>query len=186
MSKFCIQFDTMLLWKMCSSIGVWMSANICLYTYYMPFINDQVFPSPTKALWIKMTRAKSVATSNMCQSSSFSSNYMCTPVTCYCLTLKGRTIFYIITPYIRMLYSDWLIDVIFYANSGLALWICRIFNSCRCICIRFNYFFMVFAKSYLPFFPFTEMLVTKFVKRYQLCVLCNNRICRFYPSPRRS
>jgi hypothetical protein len=107
-------------------------------------------------------------------------------VTCYCLTLKGWTIFYIITPYIRMLYSDWLIDVIFYANSGLALWICRIFNSCRCICIRFNYFFMVFAKSYLPFFPFTEMLVTKFVKRYQLCVLCNNRICRFYPSPRRS
>ena len=34
-------------------------------------------------------------------------------------------------------------------------------------------FFMVFAKSYLPFLPFTEMLVTKFVKRYQLCVLCN-------------
>jgi hypothetical protein len=41
---------------------------------------------------------------------------------------------------------------------------------------------MVFAKSYLPFFPFTETLVTKFAKRYQLCVLCNNRICRFYPS----
>jgi hypothetical protein len=29
------------------------------------------------------------------------------------------------------------------------------------------------AKSYLPFLPLTEMLVTKFVKRYQLCVLCN-------------
>jgi hypothetical protein len=34
---------------------------------------------------------------------------------------------------------------------------------------------MVFAKSYLPFLPFTETLVTKFVKRYQLCVLCNNK-----------
>ena len=40
---------------------------------------------------------------------------------------------------------------------------------------------MVFAKSYLPFLPFTETLVTKFVKSYQLFVLCNNRICRFYP-----
>jgi hypothetical protein len=28
-------------------------------------------------------------------------------------------------------------------------------------------------------------IVTTFVKRYQLCVLCNNRIFRFYPSPRR-
>ena len=42
--------------------------------------------------------------------------------------------------------------------------------------------FMVFAKSYLSFFPFTETLVRKFVKYCQLCVLCNNRICRFYPS----
>ena len=33
--------------------------------------------------------------------------------------------------------------------------------------------FVVFAKSYLLFLPFTETLVTKFVKRYQLCVLCN-------------
>jgi hypothetical protein len=32
---------------------------------------------------------------------------------------------------------------------------------------------MVFAKSYLPFLPFTDTLVTKFAKRYQLCVLCN-------------
>jgi hypothetical protein len=32
---------------------------------------------------------------------------------------------------------------------------------------------MVFAKSYLPFLPFTETLVTQFVKHYQLCVLCN-------------
>jgi hypothetical protein len=49
----------------------------------------------------------------------------------------------------------------------------------RVICEKYR---MVFAKSYLPFLPFTETLVTKFVKRYQLCVLCNNRICRFYPN----
>jgi hypothetical protein len=86
----------------------------------------------------------------------------------------------IITPYIRMLDSDWLIAVIFFTNSSLSLWICRIVTSCRCICIRFNFFFMVFAKSYLPFLPFTETLVTEFLKRYQLCVLCNNRICGFF------
>jgi hypothetical protein len=63
----------------------------------------------------------------------------------------------IITPYIRMLDSDWLIAVIFFTNSGLALWICRIVASCRCICIRFNFF-----SWYLQ-----------------------NCICRFYPSPRR-
>jgi hypothetical protein len=40
----------------------------------------------------------------------------------------------IITPYIRMLDSDWLIAVIFFINSGLALWISGIFTSCRCIC----------------------------------------------------
>jgi hypothetical protein len=64
----------------------------------------------------------------------------------------------IITPYIRMLDTDWLIAMIFlFTNSGLALWICRIFTSCRCICLRFNFF-----SWYLQ-----------------------NRICRFYPSPRR-
>ena len=69
-----------------------------------------------------------------------------------------------------MLDSDWLIAVIFSTTSDLALWICRIFT---CICIIINLFFMVFAKSYLPFLPFTETLVTKLVKRFQLCVLCN-------------
>ena len=39
-----------------------------------------------------------------------------------------------------MLDSDWLIVVIFFTNSGLALRICIIFTSCRCICIRFNFF----------------------------------------------
>ena len=68
-----------------------------------------------------------------------------------------HVIFNIITPYIRMLDSNWLIAVIFFfTNSGLASWICRIFTSCRCICIRFN-----FLSWYLQ-----------------------NRICRFYPSPR--
>ena len=63
-------------------------------------------------------------------------------------------IYRIITPYIRMLDSDWLIAVIFFY---IALWICRIFTSCRCICIRFNFF-----SWYLQ-----------------------NRIFRVYPSPRR-
>jgi hypothetical protein len=66
-------------------------------------------------------------------------------------------ILYLITPYIRMLDPDWLIAVILFTNSGLALWICRIFTSCRCICIRFNLF-----SWYLQ-----------------------NLICRFYSSPRR-
>jgi len=35
---------------------------------------------------------------------------------------------------------------------------------------------MVFVKSYLPCLPFTETIVAKFVKRYQLSVLCNNRL----------
>jgi hypothetical protein len=57
-----------------------------------------------------------------------------------------------------MLDSDWLIAVIFcFTNSGLAMWICRICASYRCICIRF-----IFSSWYLQ-----------------------NRICRFYPSPRR-
>jgi hypothetical protein len=37
-----------------------------------------------------------------------------------------------------MLDSDWC-DICF-TNSGLALWICRIFTSCRCFCIKFNFF----------------------------------------------
>ena len=67
----------------------------------------------------------------------------------------------LITPYIRMLDSDRLnsrdIFFFFFINSGLALWICRIFTSCSCVSIKFNFF-----SWYLQ-----------------------NRICRFYPSPRR-
>jgi hypothetical protein len=43
----------------------------------------------------------------------------------------------------------------------------------------------IFRKYPICKIVFAETLVTKFVKRYQLCVLCNNRICCFYPSPRR-
>jgi hypothetical protein len=50
-----------------------------------------------------------------------------------------------------------LVFLYYFTNSGLALWICRMFTSCRCIYIRFNCF-----SWYLQ-----------------------NRICRFYPSPRR-
>jgi hypothetical protein len=82
----------------------------------------------------------------------------------------------------------WLVnsrDIFFFTNLGLSLWICRIFTSCRCICIRFNLFSWYLQNCICYFLPFTETLVTTFVKRYQLCVFYNNRICRFYPSPRR-
>ena len=72
---------------------VWMPTKIYLHTYYyIPFLNDQSFhhwQKLCKSNW----RAKSVSTSNMCQSSLCSSNYTCTTVTCYCLTLNGRTVF---------------------------------------------------------------------------------------------
>jgi hypothetical protein len=55
----------------------------------------------------------------------------------------------IITPYIRMLDSNWLIAVIIFTNSGLALWICRILTSCRCICIRFN---MIYLFNYTEYY----------------------------------
>jgi len=65
---------------------------ICIYCtyYYIPFLNDQSFhhwQKLCKSNW----RGKSVSTSNMCQPSSSSSNYMCTTATYYCLTLNGRT-----------------------------------------------------------------------------------------------
>ena len=75
-----------------------------------------------------------------------------------------------------MLDSDWLTVVIFFILQIQAF---------HCEFAEYLLHVGVFAKSYLPFLPFTETLVTKFVKRYQLCVLCNNCICRFYPSPRR-
>jgi hypothetical protein len=35
--------------------------------------------------------------------------------------VESECFFYIITPYIRMMDSDWLIAEIFFTNSGLAL-----------------------------------------------------------------
>jgi hypothetical protein len=47
----------------------------------------------------------------------------------------------------------WLVnscDIFFFTNSGLALWICRIFTSCRCICIRFNFFSWYLQNRFYP------------------------------------
>jgi len=73
MSKF--RFDTMMvLCEMCLSISVWMPTKICVYTcYYIPFLNDLSFhhwQKLCKSNW----RAKSVSTSNIRQSSSYSFN----------------------------------------------------------------------------------------------------------------
>ena len=62
-----------------------------------------------------------------------------------------------------MLNSDWLIAVIFFLQI----------QALHCEFAKFLLHVGVFAKSYLPFLPFTETLVRKFVKRYQLCVLYN-------------
>ena len=89
MSKFRVRFDSLLLYEMCLSIGVWMPTKIYLHTYYyIPFLIDQSFHHWQK-LCKSNLRAKSVSTSNMCHSS----NYVCTTVTSYCLTLNGRAIF---------------------------------------------------------------------------------------------
>ena len=93
-------------------------------------------------------------------------------------------LFLVITPYIRMLDSDWLIAVIFFLQiQALHCEFSELLLHVGVFALDLTIFFMVFAKSYLPILPYTETLVTKFVKRYQLCILCNNRICRFYPSP---
>jgi hypothetical protein len=49
--------------------------------------------------------------------------------------------------------------------------VCRLRDACNKICKTLSVVRFI-AKSYLPFLPFTETFVTKFVKRYQLCVLC--------------
>ena len=82
-----------------------------------------------------------------------------------------------------MLSSD-LVDErgILFTNSEFF----QLFRHCRGICLiitlhrdacnkvcKMSSVVRFIAKSYLPFLPFTETLVTKFVKRYQLCVLCN-------------
>ena len=91
----------------------------------------------------------------------------------------------------------WLVDergIILFTNSeffqlfhhcwGICLIITLHRDACDKICETLSVVRFI-AKSYLPFLPFSETLVTKFVKRYQLCVLLQNHICRFYPSPKR-
>ena len=78
-----------------------------------------------------------------------------------------------------MLSSDWLMKVVFFYSNSLFL---QLFRHCWCICLIITLHRDVcnkiyktlsvvrfIAKSYLPFLPFTETLVTKFVKHYQLC-----------------
>ena len=74
-----------------------------------------------------------------------------------------------------MLDSDWLIAVIFFFFYKFRPCIVNLqnFYFLKVYLDKILLFFMVFAKSYLPFLPFTETLVTKFAKRYQVCVLCN-------------
>ena len=88
MPQFHIWLDTMLLWKVCLSIGVWMPANICLYEYCIFLLNDQSF-----LYWRKLCWSNWGAKSNICQSSSWSSNNMCTTVTWYWLTSREFMIF---------------------------------------------------------------------------------------------
>jgi hypothetical protein len=72
-----------------------------------------------------------------------------------------------------MLDSDWLIAVILFLQI----------QALHCEFAEYLLHVGVFAsdltffhgicKIVFPFLPFTETIVTKFVKRYQLCVLCN-------------
>ena len=81
-----------------------------------------------------------------------------------------------------MLSSDWLMKgyfvyqflvfSVFRHCRGICLIITLYRDACNKICKTLSVVRFI-AKSYLPFLPFTEKLVTKFVKRYQLCVLCN-------------
>ena len=75
----------------CLSVYECLQKYVCMHIITYLIIKWPVFPSLTK-LCKSNWRAKSVSTSNISQSSSCSSNYMCTTVTC-CLTLNGRTIF---------------------------------------------------------------------------------------------
>jgi len=83
-----VWLGTMLLWKVCLSIGVWMTANICLYTYCIPLLNDKSF-----LYWRKLCWSNWGVKSNIWQSLSWSSNNMCTEVTWYCLTSREFMIF---------------------------------------------------------------------------------------------
>ena len=93
---------------------------------------------------------------------------------------QRRRFFLVITPYIRILSYDWLMKGILFLPilqlfrhcRGICLIITLHRDACNKICKTLSVVRFI-AKSYLPLLPFTETLVTKFVKRYQLCVLCN-------------
>jgi hypothetical protein len=92
----CQNFASDLIQCYCSKC-VCVSVYECLENYvciHITYLSEMISLSITDENFIIQNwRAKSVSTSNMCQSSLCSSNYMCTTVTCYCLTLNGRTIF---------------------------------------------------------------------------------------------
>ena len=67
----------------CVSIGVRMPANVWLYKYCIPLLNDQSFLD-----WRKLCWSNWGAKSNICESLLWSSNNMCTTVTWYCLTSR--------------------------------------------------------------------------------------------------
>jgi len=83
MPQFHVWLDTMLLWKVCLSIGVRMPANVWLYKYCIPLLNDQSLLD-----WRKLCWSNWGAKSNICESLLWSSNNMCTTVTWYCLTSR--------------------------------------------------------------------------------------------------
>jgi hypothetical protein len=126
----------------------------CAMAVHCTYITNMTVPRLTTYFAFLCNLARSLSDSCSYWSLSGNSNNFCISAI---WALTYNIIFTLITPYIRMLDSDWLIAVIFFTNSGLASWICRIFTSCRCICIRFNFF-----SWYLQ-----------------------NRISHFYPSPRR-
>ena len=79
--------------------------------------------------------------------------------------MKGVFFFFFFLPILSFfqLFCHW---------QGICLIITLHRDACNKICKTLSVVRFI-AKSYLPFLPFTETLVTKFVKRYQLCVLCN-------------
>ena len=88
------------------------------------------------------------------------------------IPLPNMIYLYIITPYIRMLDSDWLLAWFVLQIQALH---CE-FAECLLHVEVFAYdltFFHGICKIVLPFLPFTESFVTTFVKHYQLCVSCN-------------
>jgi hypothetical protein len=72
------------------SIGVWMLTKICLHKYTLhTFLKWPVFPSLTKTLCDQIDERNQFPNVSVI----IMINYICTTLTCYCLTFNGRTIF---------------------------------------------------------------------------------------------